>query len=99
MLASAEADGRRDRPPAAQPYPRRGGLAAIRCPVTLLQGTPLEPIFAKVNRYLMRRLPRARLVEIEGTAHAVHFDRPEEFRDAVLEAAGPRARRAQRGRE
>ena len=55
--------------------------------MTLLQGGRSEPTFAKVNRYLKRRLAKARLVEIEGTAHAVHFDRPEEFRDAVLAAA------------
>jgi len=35
----------------------------------------------------MRRMPQAKLVEIEGAAHAVHFDRPEEFRQAVVEAA------------
>jgi len=70
-----------------QPYPSRAGLASISCPVTLLQGGLSEPTFAKVNRYLKRRMPTARLVEIEGAAHAVHFDRPEEFRDAVLAAA------------
>lgn len=70
-----------------QPYPTRKGLASISCPVTLLGGSRSEGTFAKINRYLQRRMPRARLVEIEGTAHAVHFDRPEEFRDAVLAAA------------
>jgi pimeloyl-ACP methyl ester carboxylesterase len=69
------------------PYPRRAALAAISCPVTLLQGGLSEPTFAKVNRYLKRRMPTAEVVEIEGTAHAVHFDRPEEFRDAVVAAA------------
>jgi pimeloyl-ACP methyl ester carboxylesterase len=58
--------------------------------VTLLQGSRSERTFAKVNRYLKRRLPEARLVEIEGTAHAVHFDRPEEFRQAVVDASRPR---------
>jgi pimeloyl-ACP methyl ester carboxylesterase len=70
-----------------QPYPSRTSLPSIGCPVTLLQGGLSERTFAKVNRYLRKRLPEARLVEIEGTAHAVHFDRPEEFRDAVLAAA------------
>jgi pimeloyl-ACP methyl ester carboxylesterase len=70
-----------------QPYPTRNGLASISCPVTLLGGSCSEGTFAKINRYLQRRMPSARLVEIEGAAHAVHFDRPEEFRDAVLAAA------------
>jgi pimeloyl-ACP methyl ester carboxylesterase len=81
MLASAETDHLR------HPYPRRSDLAAIPCPVTLIQGTIADPTFAKVGRYLKRRMPQARLVEIEGAAHAVHFDRPDEFRQAVVEAA------------
>jgi pimeloyl-ACP methyl ester carboxylesterase len=51
-----------------------------------------------VGRYLMRRIPQARLVEIEGAAHAVHFDRPEEFRQAVTGAAALRSSSAA-GRE
>ncbi len=70
-------------------YPTRSGLSSIACPVTLLQGSRSEQTFAKVNRYLKRRMPAARVVEIEGTAHAIHFDRPEEFRRAVLDAAAP----------
>lgn len=69
------------------PYPSRRALAAISCPVTLLQGSRSEQTFAKVNRYVRRLLPNAELIEIEGTAHAVHFDRPAEFREAVLGAA------------
>ena len=75
-----------------RPYPTRQALSSISCPVTLLQGSRSEQTFAKINRYLKRRLPGARLVEIEGTAHAVHFDRPEEFRRAVLDAAAPSPR-------
>ena len=75
-----------------QPYPTRDGVASIACPVTLLQGSLSQPVFEKVNRYLRRRLPRARLVEIEGAAHAIHFDRPVEFREAVLAAAAAPAR-------
>jgi pimeloyl-ACP methyl ester carboxylesterase len=70
-----------------RPYPSREALSSISCPVTLLGGSHSEGTFAKINRYLKRRLPQARLVEIEGTAHAIHFDRPEDFRDAVLAAA------------
>jgi len=69
------------------PYPTRRALASITCPVTLLQGSRTEQTFAKVNRYLRRLLPDAELVVIEGAAHAIHFDRPDEFREAVLGAA------------
>ena len=72
-------------------YPSRAGLSAIRCPVTLLQGGLSDPTFAKVNRYLRRLLPEAGLVKIDGAAHAIHFDRPAEFREAVVAAAAPPA--------
>jgi pimeloyl-ACP methyl ester carboxylesterase len=68
-------------------YPSRAALSTIRRPVTLLQGSLSDRTFAKVNRYLRRLLPGATLVEIDGSAHAVHFDRPEMFREAVVEAA------------
>jgi pimeloyl-ACP methyl ester carboxylesterase len=35
---------------------------------------------------LAKLCPSARLVDIEGAAHAVHFDRPTAFLDAVIEA-------------
>jgi pimeloyl-ACP methyl ester carboxylesterase len=70
-----------------RPYPSRVAVSSIACPVTLLQGTRSDATFHKVNRYLRRRLPQACLVEIDGAAHAIHFDRPEEFRAAVVEAA------------
>jgi pimeloyl-ACP methyl ester carboxylesterase len=68
-------------------YPRRSDLAAIECPVTLLEGGLSDPTFPKLNRRLRRAMPAARHVLIEGTAHCVHFDRPEPFREAVVAAA------------
>jgi len=70
-----------------RPFPSRAALASIRCPVTLMQGSHSQSIFHKVNRQLSKLLPGAELVEIGGTAHAVHFDRPEQFREAVSAAA------------
>lgn len=59
----------------ARIYPTRPALAAIGCPVTILEGTITERTFVEVNRYLERPLPRAGRVEIEGGAHAIHLDR------------------------
>jgi pimeloyl-ACP methyl ester carboxylesterase len=70
------------------PYPSRAALRSIRCPITLLQGGLSDPVFERVNGYLRRLMPAARLVEVDGTAHCVHFDRPEPFREAVVAAAG-----------
>jgi pimeloyl-ACP methyl ester carboxylesterase len=57
--------------------------------VTILDGTESGPVFGKVNRYLLKHIPDARLVEIEGAAHAIHYDRPAQFREAVAAAAAP----------
>jgi pimeloyl-ACP methyl ester carboxylesterase len=40
-------------------------------------------------RRLRRRLPQTKIVEIEGGAHMLHRDRPDEWVRAVLEATQP----------
>jgi 3-oxoadipate enol-lactonase len=85
MLASAEATVA-ESDHLRHPYPSRRALSSISCPVTLVLGGLSEPTFAKVGRYLKRRIPQATVVEIEGAAHAVHFDRPEQFCEAVCAA-------------
>jgi pimeloyl-ACP methyl ester carboxylesterase len=62
-------------------------IAAIKCPVTCLVGdlTP-KPILNATDR-LLDMLPQASRTTIEGAAHAIHFDRPAEFVQAVQRAA------------
>jgi pimeloyl-ACP methyl ester carboxylesterase len=62
-------------------------IAAIKCPVTCLVGdlTP-KPILNATDR-LLDMLPQASRTTIEGAAHAIHFDRPAEFVQAVQHAA------------
>jgi pimeloyl-ACP methyl ester carboxylesterase len=58
-------------------------VASIRCPVTCLLGTLTAPAIARATRRIVRALPRARLVLVEGASHAIHFDRPDAFVDAI----------------
>jgi pimeloyl-ACP methyl ester carboxylesterase len=62
-------------------------IAAIRCPATCLVGdlTP-KPLLNATDR-LLDMLPQASRTTIEGAAHAIHFDRPAEFVQAVRRAA------------
>jgi pimeloyl-ACP methyl ester carboxylesterase len=61
-------------------------LPGVTCPVTCLVGelTP-EWIIAGTDR-LVRFLSHARIIRIAGAAHAMHFDQPERFVDAVRSA-------------
>jgi 3-oxoadipate enol-lactonase len=61
-------------------------LAKIICPVTCLVGglTP-DSLVACTDR-LLRFLPNARVIRIADAAHAIHFDQPERFVDAVRSA-------------
>jgi pimeloyl-ACP methyl ester carboxylesterase len=81
----------------ARSYPGRAALESIACPVTILDGTESGPVFGKVNRYLLKHIPDARLVEIEGAAHAIHYDRPAQFREAVAAPPLPPPRKASPG--
>lgn len=58
-------------------------VAAIRCPVLALQGTADEYGTMEQLRAIVRRVPHARMVEIDGAGHSPHRDRP----DAVIAAA------------
>jgi pimeloyl-ACP methyl ester carboxylesterase len=62
-------------------------IAAISCPATCLVGdlTP-KPLWNATDR-LLDMLPQASRTTIEGAAHAIHFDRPGEFVQAVQRAA------------
>jgi 2-hydroxy-6-oxonona-2,4-dienedioate hydrolase len=51
----------------------------VRCPVLVVRGTRDRIVSARVARRLVAALPRGRLVEVPGVAHAVQFDRPDAF--------------------
>jgi pimeloyl-ACP methyl ester carboxylesterase len=86
MLATAEATmGDLDGGTGEQITMQR--VAAISCPVTCLLGTLTAPAIANATRRIVSALPSARLIEIEGAGHAVPYDQPKAFVEAVLEAA------------
>ena len=62
-------------------------IASIACPATCVLGTLTAPAIANATHRIMKVLPNARLVQIEGASHAVHFDQPQKFVEAVLAAA------------
>jgi pimeloyl-ACP methyl ester carboxylesterase len=65
-------------------YPSRSQLASIPRPITCILGELSG--YRAPSLELAKLCPSARLVDIEGAAHAVHFDRPSAFLDAVIEA-------------
>jgi pimeloyl-ACP methyl ester carboxylesterase len=74
-----------------RPFPSPKAVASIGCPVTCLQGSLSDPVFPRAVRRLRRRLPQTKVVEIEGGAHMLHRDRPDEWVRAVLDATRPAA--------
>jgi pimeloyl-ACP methyl ester carboxylesterase len=62
-------------------------IATIEGPVTCLVGDLTPPAFAKATDRLVRILPQATVTTIDGAGHAIHFDRPAEFVEAVQRAA------------
>jgi pimeloyl-ACP methyl ester carboxylesterase len=61
-------------------------LEKITCPVTCLVGELTQDAFVAGTDRLLRRLPKARLLRIAEAAHAIHFDQPERFVEAVRSA-------------
>lgn len=62
-------------------------IAAISCPVTCLLGELTAPAIANATRRIVESLPNVKLVEINSAGHAMHFDQPQAFVDAVLVAS------------
>ena len=59
-------------------------------PVTCVEGSLSEPVFPRAIKRVQRLLPQTRVADIDGGAHMLHRDRPEEWARVVLEAAAPR---------
>lgn len=72
-----------------RPFPSSKVVSGIGCPVTCLQGSLSDPVFPRAVSRLRSRLPQTRVVEIEGGAHMLHRDQPDEWVRAVLDAAQP----------
>jgi pimeloyl-ACP methyl ester carboxylesterase len=60
-------------------------LPDIRVPTLVITGTADKLTPVKYARYLAERIPRARLVTVEGAGHMVMLERPEQVADAVRE--------------
>jgi pimeloyl-ACP methyl ester carboxylesterase len=61
-------------------------IAAVRCPVTLVQGELSRPEFHAAVARLQKLLPQGRVRTIPGASHAIHFDRPHDLAAAVHDA-------------
>jgi pimeloyl-ACP methyl ester carboxylesterase len=70
-----------------RPYPSRTAIRSITCPVTVIAGELSDPSFATANAFLLRLLPQARLVSLTDAAHMLHVDQPEQWIQAVTQAA------------
>jgi pimeloyl-ACP methyl ester carboxylesterase len=65
-------------------------IEAVRCPVLALQGLDDEYGTMEQMRRIARRVPGARLVELERCGHSPHRDQPGRVIDAAVEFAGSR---------
>ena len=76
----------------------RDALASIDVPVLLLHGRHDEKTRYDGAEYLLERLPQARLVTLEGSAHCPHLEEPEAFTEALLAFLDEVAGAAREGR-
>jgi pimeloyl-ACP methyl ester carboxylesterase len=70
-----------------RPAPPSRVMRGITCPVTCVQGSLSEPVFGRAIERVQRLLPQTRVAGVDGGAHMLHRDRPEEWVQAVLDAA------------
>ena len=62
-------------------------IATICCPVTCIQGELSAPEFGQAIERITKLIPHTKVRSIPGASHAIHFDRPNEFCEAILEVA------------
>lgn len=67
-------------------YPRPKDLAKITSPVMCTYGSRSGSYMHTITRSLAHAIPAARVREIDGAAHAVAFDAPGNFVQAIVEA-------------
>jgi 2-succinyl-6-hydroxy-2,4-cyclohexadiene-1-carboxylate synthase len=59
-------------------------LGEVQVPTLLMAGA-LDRKFVEIARSMAMRMPRARVVEIEGSGHTIHLERPSAWTAAVLD--------------
>ena len=87
MLAHAPAT-LREMDQLMRPYPSRAAIRSIACPVTVIEGELSDPAFARADAFVLRLLPRARMISLPGAAHMLHVDQPERWVEAVAGSTG-----------
>ena len=64
-------------------------LGAIQAPVVVLLGSDTKPFFTASAKYVVDRVPNARVQEIQGVAHAAPLTHPEVLAEALTEFFSP----------
>lgn len=65
----------------------REDAAGIAVPAVVISGATSHPALRAIAATLARTLPRAHLVELEGSGHVTYVERPDEFAAAVRAVA------------
>ena len=76
--------------PAFRDWTIERDIEAVRCPVLALQGVDDEYGTLEQIHRIARRVPQARLVELEACGHSPHRDQPGRVVRAAVEFAGSR---------
>jgi pimeloyl-ACP methyl ester carboxylesterase len=67
-------------------YPRAQDLAAITAPVVCTYGSRSRRYMRSITHSLAQAIPTAKLREIDGAAHAIPFDAPDNFARVIAAA-------------
>jgi pimeloyl-ACP methyl ester carboxylesterase len=70
-------------------YPSVQDLATITAPVVCTYGSRSRSYMRSITRSLAQAIPAATVHEIDGTAHAVPFDAPDNFAQVITETIRP----------
>ncbi len=68
-------------------YMSEHDVRGVKCPVLLLYGNDSPSVLRRPIMRLAKLLPMAEARQINGAGHLMHFDRPDEFVEAVLRTA------------
>ena len=54
----------------------------IKCPTLIMRGTE-SALSYKTAQKMVALMPRAKLIEIEGSGHSIFLDQPEQFNQVI----------------